>query len=233
MIRRTFGCLLRLLVLAIAAAVFLLLLAPSLLRGAGDTVISALNNSSVQGVAQLIPGLQGKTDALQLQLSGLLPSTAYYVTLDQGQCPGTPLLNIGKVSTDTGGGVTSLITLSQLQSALQSELQGAVQGDLQQGLYVDVHSGNSSGQSVACGKVLSQLSLLVTPTPTPTTSAVTVTPTEGATPTATTGVPTPAPTPAASNTGPSSQHGYSDFPDTGVAPGENNTYDNYTYPRKY
>ncbi|HVB61482.1 MAG TPA: hypothetical protein VNE61_09845 [Ktedonobacteraceae bacterium] len=228
MIRRTFGCLLRLVVLAIALVVIFVLLAPSLIRGAGNTLISALNNSTAQGVAQLIPGLQGKTDALQLQISGLLPSTAYYVTLDQGQCPGPELLNIGKVSTDSSGGITTLFTLNQLQSALQ----GAFQGDLQQGLYVDVHSGDPSGQSVACGKVLSQLSLLVTPTPTPTTAPVTVTPTTGATPTASpTSAPTPTPATTTGNT--LREHGYGGFPNTGVAPGASNSYDNYTYPRKY
>lgn len=218
----------RLVVLAIALVVFFALLAPTLIRGAGNTLISALNNSTAQGVAQLIPGLQGKTDALQLQLSGLLPSTAYYVTLDQGQCPGPELLNIGKVSTNSSGGVTSLFTLSQLQSALQ----GAFQGDLQQGLFVDVHSGDLSGQSVACGKVLSQLNLLVTPTPTPTPAPVTTTPTTGTTPTATpTSAPTPTPATTTGNT--LHEHGYGGFPNTGVTPGGSNSYDNYTYPRKY
>ena len=228
MIRRTFGCLLRLIVLAIALVACFAFFAPSLIRGAGNTLISALNNSTAQGVAQLVPGLQGKTDALQLQLSGLMPSTAYYVTLDQGQCPGQELLNLGKVSTDGSGGLTSLLTLNQLHGALQ----GAFQGDLQQSLYVDVHSGDPSGQSVACGKVLSQLSLLVTPTPTPTTAPVTATPTSGTTPTATpTSAPTPTPATTTGNT--LREHGYGGFPNTGVTPGGSNSYDNYTYPRKY
>jgi hypothetical protein len=230
-IKRTFGCLLRLVAVAIALLACIVFFAPSLIRGAGNTLISALNNSTAQGVAQLIPGLQGKSDALQLQISGLLPSTAYYVTLDQGNCPGPALIDLGKVSTDGSGGISSMLTLSQLQSALQ----GAFQGDLQQGLYVDVHSSDPSGQSVACGKVLSQLSLLVTPTPTPTAAPVTPTPTTGVTPTASpTSTPAPTPTPATtSNTVTLHDRGYSGFPDTGVSPSGGNSYDNYTYPRKY
>lgn len=231
MIRRLFGCLVRLVVLALALLACFVFFAPSLIRGAGNTLISALNSSTAQGVAQLIPGLQGKNDALQLQISGLLPSTDYFVTLDQGQCPGPTLVSIGKISTDGNGNITSLLTLNQLQSALQ----GAFNGNLQQGLYVDVHYGDPSGQSVACGKVLSQLSQLVTPTATPTPAPITPTATTGATPTASpTTVPAPTPTPVTTgNTVTLHDHGYGGFPDTGVTPGNGNSYDNYTYPRKY
>lgn len=231
MFRRLFGCLVRLVILALALLACFVFFAPSLIRGAGNTLISALNDSTAQGVAQLVPGLQGKTDALQIQLSGLLPSTGYYVTLDQGQCPGPTLMNIGKISTDGNGNITSLLTMNQLQSALQ----GAFQGNLQQGLYVDVHYGDPSGQSVACGKVLSQLSLLVTPTATPTPAPVTPTATTGATPTASpTTAPAPTPTPVTtSNSVTLHDHGFGGFPDTGVTPGGGNSYDNYTYPRKY
>jgi hypothetical protein len=227
-IRRLFGCLFRLLILAVAALACFFFLAPSLIRGAGNTLISALNNSSAQGVAQFIPGLPGKTANVQIQLSGLLPSTTYYATLDEGQCGGKVLANLGKVSTDNNGSVTSLLTLNDLQSALKS----AVQGDLQQGLYVDVHYGSPTGKSVACGKVLSQIGQLVTPTPTPTPAPAAVT--------ATTAAPTPTPTPTSSvvnNVSPVNSlrnHGFaSGFPNTGVAPSGNNGYDNYTYPRKY
>lgn len=234
MIRRAFGCLFRLVLLAVAVAVFLFFLAPSLLKGAGNTVLSSLNNSAAQGVAQLIPGVQAQSANLQLQLSGLLPSATYYVTLDEGQCGGTTLFNVGKVTTDNGGNMTSMLALNDLQKTLGA----ALQGNLQQGLYVSVHSGDQYGQIVACGKVLSQISQLVTPTSTPTTAPVTATPTTGTTPAATpTSAATPTPTPAAStNSTQIGSHGHTTatgLPNTGVAPGGNSDYDNSTYPRKY
>ncbi|GAC1343366.1 MAG: hypothetical protein NVSMB27_03220 [Ktedonobacteraceae bacterium] len=210
------------LLLCIVTVVLIIFFAPSLIKGAGNALITSIDNSAAQGVAQLIPHAQGNGADLQVKLDGLAANTNYYVSLDQGQCGGTALFNVGKISTDANGSSTATLSLNDLRNALS------------QGLWLDVHQGtDASGQSIACGQILSNNSAIAQ---------------FGSTPTSTsTDTPTPIPTTAVSNiptTSPvnsldtsvsdrAALHGVSSFPATGVAPATNNSYDNYTFPRKY
>lgn len=226
MIRRFF----RFLLFCVVVIILIILFAPSLLKGAGNAVVTSLGNTAAQGVAQIIPNATGQGADLQVQLSGLTANTNYYVSLDQGQCGGTALFNVGKITTDSGGSTTATLSLNDLRNALQ------------QGLYLDVHAGtDATGQSVACGQVLSTDSIISqftgssNTTPTPTT--VSVTTNANATPTSPPiTVPTAVVNTNTSNTSDSPfLHGrlFGGFPDTGVAPASGSSYDNYTYPRKY
>ena len=226
MIRRFF----RFLAFCLVVIVMIILFAPTLLKGAGNAVLSSLGNASAQGVAQIIPNATGQGTNLQVQLSGLTANTDYYISLDQGQCGGTALVNVGKITTDSSGSSTATLSLSSIGNALQ------------QSLYLDVHQGAASGQSVACGQVLStdsvisQFSGSSTTTPTATTVSTTTNSSVSTPTTSTAAVPT-----GVSNTDTSSisdstfLHGrlFGGFPDTGVAPADSGSYDNYTYPRKY
>jgi len=220
-IRRFF----RLVLLSIVTVVLIIFFAPSLIKGAGNSLITSIDNTAAQGIAQIIPHAQGNGADLQVKLDGLTANTDYYISLDQGQCGGTALFNVGKISTNANGSTTATLSLNDLRNALS------------QGLWLDVHQGtDASGQSIACGQILSN------------DSAITQL---GSTPTTSTDTSTPIPTTAVSNsytttTSPVNNvdtsvsdraalhgHGVSSFPDTGVAPATNNSYDNYTFPRKY
>lgn len=221
MIRRFF----RLLLMIIAVVVLLILFAPTLIRGAGNALINSINNTSAQGIAQVIPHTQDNGADMQIKLDGLHANTNYYVSLDAGRCGGAVLFNVGKISTDSNGSATSMLSLNNIGAALNN-----LRNALQQGIWIDVHQGgDATGQSVACGQVISSGNFLVqsnnssTPTVAPTTvpSGVTNTST---TPTSSN----------AHNSGSQSQgtHSSNGFPNTGVAP-DSNSYDNYAYPRKY
>jgi len=212
--------------------ILIILFAPSLLRGAGNSVVTSLNNTAAQGIAQIIPHAQGSGADLQVKLDGLTANTNYYVSLDQGQCGGTALFNVGKITSDANGSTTATLSLNDIRNALQ------------QGLYLDVHQGtDTTGQSIACGQVLSTDSIISQfggstnngTTPTATTVAVTANAT--ATPTS---PPITIPTSNTSSVDSSGRdssflhgHMFGGFPNTGVAPANNSSYDNYTYPRKY
>lgn len=227
MIRRFF----RLLFLCMVVVVLIILFAPTLLKGAGNALLTSLNNTAAQGVAQVIPHATGQGSDLQVQLSGLTANTNYYISLDEGQCGGTALFNVGKITTDASGSTTATLSLNDLRNALQ------------QGLYLDVHQGtDSTGQSVVCGQVLStdsiisQLSGSSNTTPTPTTVSATTSTGATATPTASpVTVPTTIVNTDTSNLDSGFLRGHlsNGFPDTGVAPASSSSYDNYTYPRKY
>ena len=222
----------RFLFLCIVVVVLIIVFAPSLLRGAGNAVVTSLNNTAAQGIAQIIPHAEGKGADLQVKLDGLTANTSYYVSLDQGQCGGPALFNVGKITANASGSTTATLSLNDIRNAVQ------------QGLYVDVHEGtDTTGQSVACGPVLSTNNIISQftgsssndTTPTATTVAVTSKATATATSppiiiptTNTSSVDT-------SNTDSLFLHGrlLGGFPDTGVAPANNSSYDNYTYPRKY
>jgi len=221
------GTAFRLVILAILVIIALIIFTPNLVKGAGNAILNSLNSSSAQGIAQIIPHSQGSGADLQVQLSGLTANSNYYVTLDQGQCGGATLYTIGKVSSDSNGSSTALLSFNNLGNALT------------QGLWLDVHQGgNANGQSVACGQVLNLDAVLgITPT-------VTVAPTAIPTTPPTTGTPTP----TSSITGTTNSTDNTDrnpplvggrgftsngFPNTGVAPASSNSYDNATFPRKY
>ena len=216
----------------IAAVVLVIVFAPSLIKGAGNALLSAANNSAAQGFSSLVPAAQGKGASLQINVSGLSPSSDYYVTLDRDECGGQVLANLGKITTDGSGATTTSLPVTDLGSIVQYTL------------YLDVHQGNDAGgQSVACGQVqvnnavayLAGTPAAVKGTASPTTSIPTPTPTPttatSSTTTTTTGSVGDSP---ADGFLPIMHHNpFGGFPNTGVAPAQSGGYDNNTYPRKY
>lgn len=197
----------------IIAIVLVVMFAPSFINGAGNALLSSVNNSAAQGFSSLIPAAQGKGLSLQINVSGLNPSSDYFVTLDRNGCGGQVLAKVGKITTDASGATTATLSVADLTSLVQNTV------------YLDVHQGtDANGQSVACGQV--QLngvvaSLAGSPTTVNSTSSTSNT--------------------IASNNTASTLGGafllnhnpLSGFPNTGVAPARGNGYDNNTFPRKY
>lgn len=204
------GCLWRLFrLLLIGAIIFgaIVLLLPQFLARAGNTLLSNLNNSA-SGLAQFIPAnFLDKNNQLQLSLSGLDANKKYEITLDPGTCGSGNSIDVGLVTSDGSGNVTSTFKLASL-------------GKNSNGWFIDVHSGpNASDPAVVCGQLstndasaaadATNTTLQLSPVAIDLTNAQA---TPGATPTSTT------------PTG---------FPNTGVAPGSSNSYDNNDYPRKF
>ncbi len=197
----------------IIAIVLVVMFAPSFIKGAGNALLSSANNSAAQGFSSLVPDIQGKGLSLQINVSGLNPSSDYFVTLDRDVCGGQVLAKVGKITTDASGATTATLPVADLTSLLQNTV------------YLDVHQGTDvNGQSVACGPVQlndAVASLAGSPTTVNSTSSTSNTITSG-------------------NTGSTLGEGFllnhsplNGFPDTGVAPTRGNNYDNNTFPRKY
>ena len=204
------GCLGRLFRLLLICAIILgaiLLLLPQFLARAGNTLLDNLNNSA-SGLAQFIPAnFLDKNNQLQISMSGLDANKKYEVTLDPGTCKGGGYIDVGLITSDDSGNVTSTFKLASL-------------GKNSNGWFIDVHSGpDASDPSVVCGQLdtndasaaadATNTALQLSPVAIDLTNSEA---TPGATPTSTT------------PTG---------FPNTGVAPGSNNSYDNNAYPRKF
>ena len=202
-----FRSLTRLLLLGVVVVVALALLVPHFIAQAGNSLISDTNNNlpSLSGLAQFIPAnFLDKNNKLQISLSGLTANSKYEVTLDPDQC-GTPgYVDVGVVTSDANGNVDTAFSLSTL--------------DTSKNWYVDIHSGPSAnGAVLACGELnINNTSASIEATNT----VLQVTPVAAqATNTQV--------TPGVTTTTPSG------FPNTGVAPGGSNSYDNNVYPRKY
>jgi len=198
----------------IIAIVLVVMFAPSFIKGASSALLSSANNSAAQGFSSLVPDAQGKGLSLQINVSGLNPSSDYFVTLDRDVCGGQVLAKVGKITTDASGATTATLSVADLTSFVQNTV------------YLDVHQGtDANGQSVACGQVQlndAVASLAGSPT--------TVTNTSSSANTIIT----------SGNTGGTLGEGFllnhnplSGFPNTGVAPARGNGYDNNTFPRKY
>lgn len=206
------GCLrrfFRLIILVALIIVALIFLIPHFVAKAGNSLINDLNNNlpSLSGLAQFVPAnFLDKNNKLQISLSGLTNSTKYEITLDPDQCGNSGFVDVGVVSSDGNGNVNNTFSLASLDTGKK--------------WYIDVHNGTSSNDSVlACGQLSTNDSsisveatntvLQLSPVATQADSTNTqVSP--NATPTTPTG-----------------------FPNTGVAPGSNNSYDNTVYPRKF
>jgi len=203
--------------LALIALVLFLFFGGQFFQKAGNALINAINGSAVHGLAQVVPSTAGNTSDIQVNLQGLSPVSRYDVTLDENTCGGTIVQDLGIVTTDTDGNVTATFTVPDVSQYAQ------------QTLWVDVHQGTtSSTQSTACGQV--QLNSSAT-------SQVNLSNSTGSTNSSTSsstnsnGVPS-----GVSNTGgdnSDSTPGHIGLPNSGVAPGGSNSYDNYTFPRKY
>lgn len=202
----------------IVAAVLVVMFAPSLIRGAGNALLSSVNNSTAQGFSSLVPDAQGKALTLQINVSGLNPDSDYFVTLDRDECGGQVLANAGKITTDASGATTASLSVGDLAGLIQNTL------------YLDVHQGaDANGQSVACGQVqINGAAASITGSATPT----------GNTTTSTTTSSNSTITSSSAGNLPASafllHHSpFGGFPNTGVAPARDNSYDNNSFPRKY
>ncbi|HVB21908.1 MAG TPA: hypothetical protein VNG51_08190 [Ktedonobacteraceae bacterium] len=202
----------------IITVVLVVMFAPSLIKGAGNALLSSVNNSTAQGFSSLVPNAQGKSLALQINVSGLTPNTNYFVTLDRDECGGQVLANVGKITTDASGATTASLSVGDLAGLIQNTL------------YLDIHQGaDVNGQSVACGQVqingaVASITGSATPTANTTTSTTT---TSSATISS-----------SSTDNAPASafllHHSpFGGFPNTGVAPARGNSYDNNSFPRKY
>jgi hypothetical protein len=203
-----FRCLFRLILLAAVAILVLIFLAPRFLAQAGNSLLSAVNNSAVSGLAEYIPAnFTDQNSHLQVSLNGLTPNSKYYITLDNSDCNGGQVIDLGSVSADDSGNFSHIFDRVKL--------------DTSQTWYITVQQGSdTSGTVVACGQlVINGTSVGLEETPIislspDSTGQISQPSIGGVTPESTSTPEKP-------------------FPNTGVKPGSNNSYDNFVYPRKY
>lgn len=203
-----FGCLVRLILLVALAVLAFFLLTSSVIQHAGSAVLGAFNSSAASGFAEFIPAnLNDKNNHLQVSASGLSSRGSYYITLDQGSCGGSPIQNVGQVTADSSGDINKSFTLGQL--------------DTSQAWYVDIHQGNDpAGLTLACGALVINSNNVAGTKP-----ILSLSP--ESTDTGQLNAPT---NPGGSTSTTNVQPG---FPNTGVNPGNKNSYDNHVYPRKF
>lgn len=207
----------RLLVIGLIAFALILFFGGQFFANAGNALINAINGSAVHGLAQVVTNTSTNTSDVQINLQGLAPKSHYYVTLDQNSCGGPVVRDVGTVTTDENGNVMATFMVPDVSKLAQ------------QTLWVDVHQGpDKSSQAAGCGQV--QLNNTST-------SHVNLTGSTSSTSSSTVSSSVPS---GISNTGGShSTHlGNQDpsdpgLPNSGVAPRGSNSYDNYTFPRKY
>ena len=206
------GCLWRLFLLVLLAAVviaLLVLLLPHLIAQAGNSLLNNINSSGspLSGLVQYIPAnFLDKNNKLQISLNGLTPNKQYEITLDPQTCGSSGYVDVGIVTADESGNVTNTFSLSA--SALHNT----------NGWQVDVHNGAAVGDAtLACGQ-LNDNGSSVAVEATNTVLQLSPVATQSDSTQFTPGVKTNTP---------------SGFPNTGVAPGSNNSYDNAVYPRKF
>ncbi len=206
-LRRLFRLLLLVAIIIVVVVVFL----PKFLAQAGNTVLNNIDSSAnpISGLAQLIPAnFLDKNNKLQISLNGLDINKKYEVTLDPGICGNTGFIDVGTITSDDSGNVNTTFSLASLK-------------DNKQGWFVDVHSGPSTYDNViACSQLntnndsaaadATNTTLQLSPVPSTTDLTNSQTSSTGST----------------SNTP-------QGFPQTGVAPSGNNSYDNNVYPRKF
>jgi len=210
---RVIKLLLRLVALAAVSIFLLMLYRPELVANASNALLN--NNGKVVGSAQILSNLQGKGSDFQLNLQGLTASLHYVVTLNQGSCTGKVLATLGSITADQQGNAVATLEKAGLNAALT------------QGVWVNVHQGSVNGTSVACGRVQTNNAAATAQSNTgvPTSSNSSSTSVNNTT----TGVTPLLPL----NSNQSSSNGVNGFPQTGVAPAKEDSYRNYTFPRKY
>ena len=215
----------RLLFLGVVVVIVLALFAPRYLEQAGNSLISAFNNSAATGLAQYIPAnVNDSNSHLQLSIQGLPVNTKYEVTLDPGKCNGSPNQDIGPITSNANGSVAGEFKFGTLNTA--------------QTWFVDLHQGpTASGTTVACGQLeinkdsASQSNDTTTLSTNGDTFSVSLNPNSNSS-----GQQTGSNTddennePPTTSSTPTTPKG---FPNTGVNPGGKNSYDNTTYPRKF
>lgn len=201
--------LLRLLLIGVVGFFLLVLYRPDFVANAGNALLNG-NNGNVVGSAQLLPNTEGKGSSLQVSLQGLTSHVHYVVTLDQGSCGGKVLATPGSVTADGQGNALATIEQANLNAAVA------------QGVWVNVHQGSASGPSVACGRVQINSTTTVQQNGTGTSTYIV--------PISTSASPVNNTTNATKSP---STSGVGGFPQTGVAPAKNDSYNNSTFPRKY
>ena len=200
-----FRCLFRLILLAAVAVLAFIFLGASFFAQIGNSLLNAVNNSAVNGLAQFIPAsYTDQSSYLQVSANNLTANSQYDVTLDSQSCGGSGL-DLGTVVADSSGSINKVFPLEKF--------------DASQTWYIDIHQGsNASGNVLACGLlILKSNGAAPESTPfiilnAPSTEQV------------------PAPTIAGQTPTPTTQMG---FPNTGARPGDKNHYDNNVYPRKF
>lgn len=224
-----FRCLGRLIMLAVLVGIFLLLIRPGFIANAGNALLNSTDGSTTYGSVQVLPSVQGKGSELQVNLQGLFANLPYVVTLDEGACGGKALATVGGVSTDGSGGATSTFALKDVNTVAQ------------QGLWVDVHQGKDpTGTTVACGRIeinSDAASQVANASASSSDTSSASFPTISSSDNGLNGVSNSSSSSTSNDTQASYTYqpgrGINALPQTGVAPANGNSYDNYKYPRKY
>ncbi len=210
------GCIRRLFQLILFGALIVILailFLPHLLAQAGNSLLSSNNNApSLSGLVQFVPAnFIDKSNKLQVSLSGLNAKAKYELTLDPDSCGNAGYVDVGTITSDGNGNVTTTFSLNSL--------------DTTRNWYVDIHNGaDANGTPVACGQLNTNTNsaaadatnTLLQTSPTPINPGpVTIGSTGGG------------------DRGPVTTNSPNRFPNTGVAPGSNNGYNNTAFPRKF
>lgn len=203
-----FGCLVRLILLVALAVLAFFLFTSTVIQHAGSSVLNGLNSSAASGFAEFIPAnLNDKNNHLQVSASGLASKGSYYITLDSGSCGGAQIQDLGPATADSSGDINKTFTLGQI--------------DTSQTWYVDIHQGSDpGGLTLACGQLVMNSNNVAGTKPILSLS-----------PESTDTGQLNAPTIAGGST--STTNIQPGFPNTGVKPGNKNSYDNNVYPRKF
>lgn len=230
-------------VLFVAVILFILFLwRPAFIVNAGNVLFHAAGNSTAYGSAMVVPSLQGQSGSIQVSLQGLTSNLHYVITLNQGSCDGSVLKTFTSVTSDTSGNVSNSFSLADLKLTTQPNL------------WINVHEGSSAGATVACGQVQINNNLLTQSQTTKQASSgstkqgstTTTTTAATATPVSASAAASPTTTGSSGFTNSSSSSdtvgdgnlgrrrwNNPDLPHTGVAPGDDNTYNDYKGPHKY
>lgn len=205
------GCLIkslfRLLILGVIIFVAVVVLLPKFLAQAGNSILSNADSANpISGLAQFVPAnFLDKNNQLQISLSGLSANKKYEVTLDPGICGNSGYIDVGLITSDDSGNVTTTFSLAPLTKNDKA-------------WFVDVHSGTSVNDPVMACSQLNTNDTSAAADATNTVLQLSPVPSDLSSGQATSATPT-------SNVP-------IGFPQTGVAPG-GSSYDNNVYPRKY
>jgi hypothetical protein len=131
----------RIILILVVLGTLVWIFSPRVFNNAANTLLTSADASiaNAQGLAQYVPaGVTGQSQSgdLQVNLSGLLPSTSYEITLDESQC-GAMSKDLGSVSSDGNGTFYIELSLASL--------------DITRTWFINIHQQGILGPSVACG----------------------------------------------------------------------------------
>jgi len=138
-----FRTLFRIILILVVIGTLVWVFSPRIFNNAANTLLTSVDASiaNAQGLAQFVPAEvtgQNRSGDLQVNLSGLLASTLYAITLDESQC-GSMSKMLGSGTSDGNGTFYIELPLASL--------------DTHQTWFVDVHQQGTQGPSVACGQL--------------------------------------------------------------------------------